>query len=232
MLWYKNWLETRFRLLFLLAVMGFMIFVQNSKPHPHGSSGGTAETMAFVTMTFINVVVAAAVFGGAGIATQPSFATQRGTHGSTLFTVSLPVSRVRMLCVRAALGWCEVLAAMAVFCGAAWFALPWIRLLITGREMLGYTVALLTCGSMFYCVAVLLGSFLEDQWRAWGTMLVAGAFSYAAKRLHFPAFVDVFGGMSQLVLVHAMPWSAMVFSLCVSAALLVATARIVQLREY
>jgi hypothetical protein len=231
MLWYKGWLETRFRLVFILAFMGFILLVQYSTQHAaHPGNKGVAT--AFVTMTFINVVVVGAIFGGAGIATQPALSGQRGIHGSTLFTVSLPVSRLRLLLVRAGLGGMESVAVMSLFCAGLWFALPWLRVAMTGFQMVEYLVALLACGSVFYCVAVLLGSFLDDQWRVWGTMLVAGLFAFASTRLHLPAFADIFRGITQLLTTHAMPWSAMAFSLALAAALLVATARIVRTREY
>ncbi|HEX3569822.1 MAG TPA: hypothetical protein VHU44_03280 [Acidobacteriaceae bacterium] len=232
MLWYKGWLETRFRLLFILAVMGLTVFMQESSRRAHPVSAGKPAMTSFVTLMFIEVVLVGAIFGGAGIATQPSFTAQRGVHGSTLFTLSLPVSRRRLLLVRAALGWLEAIAAMTLFCAAMWFALPWLRTAMTGFEMVEYLAALLACGSVFYCVAVLLGSFLDDQWRVWGTMLVAGAFGFASMRLHLPAFADIFRGMSQLITAHAMPWSVMAFSLGLAALLLAVTARIVQRREY
>ena len=168
MLWYKGWLETRFRLVFILAFMGFILLVQHSTHPSHAGLPGKQVLTAFVTMTFINVVLVGAVFGAAGIATQPSFAVQRGIHGSTLYTVSLPVSRLRLLLVRATLGSLEGVAAISLLCGGLWFAVPWLHAAMTGFEMVGYFAALLACGSVFYCVAVLLGSFLEDQWRVWG----------------------------------------------------------------
>ena len=232
MLWYKAWLETRFRLVFLFAVLGFMLFVQHSRPHANAVSPTTGAVTALVSMTLINVVVVSAVLGSAGIATQPSFAVQRGTHGSTLYTVSLPVSRLRLLLVRATLGWLECIGIVTLFCAGLWFFVPWLHAAMTGVEMVKYLAALLACGSVFYCVAVLLGSFLEDQWRVWGTMLVAGAFVFASMRFHLPAFADVLRGMTQLLSEHAVPWSTMAFSLALAAGLLLATARIVQRREY
>lgn len=232
MLWYKGWLETRIRLVFILAFTGFQLTVQHWSKHTGPVSPGSPAMMSFLMLATINVVLVGAIFGGAGIATQPSFAAQRGIHGSTLFTVSLPVSRLRLLLVRAALGWFEASAAIAVFCAGLWFVLPWLRAAMTGFEMVEFLAALLACGSVFYCVAVLLGSFLDDQWRVWGTMLVAVAFGFASTRLHLPSFADIFRGMGQPLTAHVMPWSAMAFSLALAAGLLAATARIVRTREY
>jgi hypothetical protein len=41
------------------------------------------------------------------VTTQPSLVASKGIHGSTLFTLSLPVSRLRLMSVRAAIGWLE-----------------------------------------------------------------------------------------------------------------------------
>ena len=232
MLWYKSWLETRVRLVFLIAVLGFMLFVEHSRQQSNAVSPGKGVVTALVMMTLINVVVVSAVLGGAGIATQPSLAVQRGTHGSTLYTVSLPVSRLRLLLVRTVLGWIEATGIVTLFCAGLWLFVPWLQAAMTGVEMVKYLAALLACGSVFYCVAVLLGSFLEDQWRAWGTMFTAAALAYASKNLHLPAFADVFRGMALPVTAHTMPWSTMAFSLGMAAALLVATKEIVQRREY
>lgn len=232
MLWYKGWLETRIRLVFIVALMVVVVGVQYSHQHTHQGPPAMPALTAFVSLTLINVVLVGAIFGGAGITTQPSFVVQRGVHGSTLYTVSLPVSRIRLLLVRATLGWCEAILAMTLFCAGLWFALPWLRVTMSGFEMVEYLAALLACGSVFYCVSVLLGSFLDDQWRAWGTMLVAGAFAFTSARVHLPAFADIFHGITQLLTAHVMPWSAMAFSLALAAGLLVATARIVRTREY
>jgi len=92
----------------------------------------------------------------------------------------------------------------------------------------------IVCGTTFYCVAVLLGSFLDDQWRTWGTMLVAGALVWASSQHWLPASVDIIAAMgkSSPLFGHAMPWGPMIFSLAASAVLFLATLTIVHRREY
>jgi len=67
------------------------------------------------------------------VATQPSFVASKGIHGSTLFTLSLPVTRLRLLSVRAAIGWLEGSGVIAVLCCALWFRSPALRAMV-GRE--------------------------------------------------------------------------------------------------
>jgi hypothetical protein len=100
MLWYKGWLETKFKLLLMLVCMGFYLIVfylMRTAAAPPGARpaavfGLTATTLATLLYTWL---------AGAGINSQPSFQATQGLHGSTLFTLSLPVSRLRLLAVRA-----------------------------------------------------------------------------------------------------------------------------------
>jgi hypothetical protein len=92
MLWHKGWLETRFRLLFTLgfttAVLVLQYSVRNAAPPPGAKSPAFGLVMV---ASPIQVLMACALLGGAGIVTQPSFQATKGLHGSTLFTLSLPV---------------------------------------------------------------------------------------------------------------------------------------------
>ena len=116
MLWHKGWLETRYRLLFALGFVGLFQVLQH-KP------GTTPQGIfAFVQFTVpVLVVMTYSLLAGAGVATQPSFVASKGIHGSTLFTLSLPVSRLRLMSVRAAIGWLEGIGVIGVLCCALWF---------------------------------------------------------------------------------------------------------------
>jgi len=128
MLWHKGWLETRYRLLFALGfVVLFQLLLHRSSATPQGILG---------LVLFPNpvlVVMSYTMLAGAGVATQPSFVASKGIHGSTLFTLSLPVTRLRLLSVRAAIGWLEGSGVIAVLCCALWFRSPALRAMV-GRE--------------------------------------------------------------------------------------------------
>ena len=94
MLWHKGWLETRYRLLFALGFVGLFQILQ----HKNGTT--PQGIFAFVQFTVpVLVVMTYSLLAGAGIATQPSLVASKGIHGSTLFTLSLPVSRLRLMSV-------------------------------------------------------------------------------------------------------------------------------------
>src|SRR5579872_2003721 len=111
MLWLKGWLETRLRFCFAIAFMAALVGFAHVAPATPPPTPG-ARLPIFGVIMFSNptfVVMACAFLGGAGIATQPSFQAMKGLHGSILFTLSLPVSRLRLLAVRAFIGWAEAM---------------------------------------------------------------------------------------------------------------------------
>ena len=113
MLWHKGWLETRLRLLFMLAWEAIFLGAAYLR--------GVKDMASFTAVLIGGVFLGAFVpifLAGAGINTQASFQPAKGLHGSMLFTLSMPVSRLRLLAIRAGIGWLEMAAAIATWCCA------------------------------------------------------------------------------------------------------------------
>jgi len=234
MLWYKGWLETRFRVLFVFGFICVVAGMQGWARNPSSKPNPAAVLSSFYTLVPLEAVIISAFLGAAGIATQASLTANKGLHGSTLFTLALPVKRAHLVLTRAAIGWVETVLALAVFFCAIWYRSSALRTVTVSTVVAHYALAVIVCGTTFYCVAVLLGSFLDDQWRTWGTMLVAGALVWASSQHWLPASVDIIAAMgkSSPLFGHAMPWGPMIFSLAASAVLFLATLTIVHRREY
>ena len=235
MLCYKGWLETRFRLLFTVGITAFILSIQHSVHYATSARGRQVAILTIFGFVIPAVMVAiCAMLAGAGIDTQPTFQATKGLHGSTLFTLSLPVSRLRLLAVRSSIGWLEVAGSLTLLCGGIWLVTPLVRATATGTEMLKYSATVLVCSSAVYFFSVLLGTVLDDQWRIYGTMIAAGALEWLSSHAPLPAFADIFRAMGKgsPVIAHAMPWSAMGFSLGLSVLLFVAALKIAQAREY
>jgi hypothetical protein len=158
----------------------------------------------------------------------------KGLHGSTLFTLALPVSRLRLIAVRAAAGWLEMSGLLAVWCGVNWLVVPAIRTSLTAMEMFEYVITLFACTSVLYFLSVLLGAFLDDQWRMYGTMLGAVALGLTSKSIPLPAFADIVRAVGETspLSAHTMPWTTMAFSVGLSAVLFCAAVKIARSREY
>jgi hypothetical protein len=228
MLWYKGWLETRYRIIFTVAAVVLGL-------HMIGGYHGRMPFSSFLSgMLSMYVVMASLMLAGAGIATQPPFQATKGLHGSMLFTLSLPVSRLRLLAVRACVGWVEMACLTAIFCSAIWLRSPLVRTMVLPFEMAEYTANLIACATPIYFLSVLLATFLEDQWRIWGTMIAVGGMWWLAAHTALPAFADILRAMGKdsPLIAHVMPWSTVWFSLVLSIALFVAALKIVRTREY
>jgi hypothetical protein len=235
MLWFKGWLEIRVKMLLSLCFMAvFLIFAHTvgAKTPPPGAKSAVFGFVVFSIPSF--VVVICTWLAGAGIATQPSVQATKGLHGSTLFTLSLPVSRFRLLAVRAGLGWLGIAGLIGVECCGMWLLLPGLKGAATAIEMFEFAGALLACASAIYFVGVLLATFLDDLWRVWGTMIVPAALWWVPGHTPLPASVDIFRAMGEgsPLLAHTVPWAVMAFSLGLAAILFFAALKVVQLREY
>jgi ABC-2 type transport system permease protein len=235
MLWYKGWRETQFRVLMTLGYMGLILALlysaRNTVPAP-GVRGPLVGIVLFSNPTLVAVICA--MLAGAGIVTQPSLNAGKGLHGSTLFTLSLPVSRFRLLAVRAGIGFLEGAGVIAVFCCGMWLVYPPLRTTVTAVELFEYGLALTACTAALYFLSVLLATFLDDQWRAWGTMIACMGLWSLPHFMPLPGFADLFHaiGEGSPLLAHSVPWAAMVFSLGLAAILFFAALKVAQSREY
>jgi len=228
-------METRFRLLFTVGFTTLILVLQYSvrtAAPPPGAKSPALGLVMFSNPTLVLMVCA--LLGGAGIVTQPSLQATKGLHGSTLFTLSLPVSRLRLLAVRASIGWLEVIGVIAALCCGMWLVSPAFRAMATPVEMLEYAGTLIACASALYCLSVLLATFFDDQWRAWGTMIASAALWWLSTHTPLPASANIFRAMREgsPLLAHTMPWTAMAFSLGLAAILFFAALKVVQTREY
>lgn len=233
MLWYKSWLEFRFRLLFMLAfTVPYLVLMHSIQGRGPTVRAGIVGFVAYSVPGFM--IVLCAFLAGAGIATQPALQATKGLHGSTLFTLSLPVTRFRLLAVRAGAGWLGLAAVVGVLCGEMWLAAPMLREMATPAEMFGYAGTLIACSSMLYFVSVLLATFLDEVWRTWGTMITGAAVWWLCVKVSLPDFANTLRGMGKgsPILAHTVPWSAMGFSVGVGAILFFVALNVARAREY
>jgi ABC-2 type transport system permease protein len=179
-LWYKAWLETRFRFLIGAAlVCGLCAFFVLGNPyilwtwdehkqlHPleaelpwilRATSDYTYFIWHFVFARLLQQlwVLFAVIIGFGGLSRENA----QGTAG---FTLSLPVSRRRMVCVRAAVGCIEVatlglipalvIPALSVFIGKPYPAF----------QALSHALLMVLGGLVFFGLGVLLSTAIESE---------------------------------------------------------------------
>ncbi len=231
MLWYKGWLETRWRFAFSLGIMMSFVafFYWTGMKGPAPKRIGDVLGGGMVAVMWVATMLAAA-----GINTQPGFQAAKGLHGSAYFTLSLPVSRFRLLLVRSTLGWLMQTGVIIAFCCGFWAVFPPLRTAATAIEMIEYAGMLIAFASAVYSTSVLLGTFLDDLWRVWGSMIAWLGLWALCNVSPLPPSANIFQAVlgNSPVAVHAMPWTALGVAVGLTLVLFWAASRVVRVREY
>lgn len=233
MLWMKHWMETRWRLLLACAAFMVVALFAQGRPSPIPVEQRLQGTSSIFSLF---LVIQSVSLAGSGIKTQAPFRTGKGLHGSAHFTLSLPVSRLRLLTSRMSIGALELLAAIVVGALAYGILLPmqFPEVNLSVLDIARYVFTLFACLAAAFSISTLLATFLDDLWQAWGSLIVIGALGGLTSLVSLPRAIDpfwaIFGG-SPLV-THTIPWGAIATSLAFATTLSVAAAKIVQRRDY
>ena len=151
MLWYKYWLETRFLVLFMVLYAIFPVALLTLTPRPANAPQGSVATaqgaVGFFAVYYSMIPV---LLAGSGIKAQAGPGATKGLYGSTYFTLSLPISRFRLIASRAGMGMLETAGIFAIAPCAVWIMFPPLRAHITGLDLLLYWLTLFMCGSAIY----------------------------------------------------------------------------------
>jgi hypothetical protein len=227
MLAMKAWLETRWRLsalIFYLLVALAINYKSNLSP--------TANPRGMMTMLWFILVSFVMPLAGSGVKSQAPVGFPEGLAGSTQFTISLPVSRLRLLAVRAVIGMLEASAVLAIIACLTWGLIPSVRGSIAPADFLRIVLATLLFLTGPYCVHAFFTAFVDEplslMFAGWSLMLLLWLLHHAA-----PA-VDIIRAFMQEspLITHRLPWPQMATSAGLAAILIWGTARVVQTREY
>jgi hypothetical protein len=224
MLLMKYWLETRWRLTAVLVYLIFFLAINYQRP---GVKASTILLTPFMILTF-----GALTLAGGGVKTQSAVGFPQGLAESTQFTLALPVSRGRLMAVRAAFGLVET-SAMTVIAGcAAWNFFPELRASVTPADFVRGILTTLLWLAGPYSAAVLFEAVLPEPL----SMVLAGwTFGLLLWLLHriAPAvdIIRAFGQASPLI-THRLPWPQLAATVGLASILFLAAVWIVETREY
>ena len=230
MLWYKAWLETRWRFFFLVGSIALIWLLPVLVP-PLSAAPASAQWVGIQLGSVLLFIFAAIYLAGAGINTQTLYSGTSGFHGSMLFTLSMPVSRVRLLFVRAGLGALQTCALVAILAGYAMFHRPGTT---SAPQALLYGVRAIVCTMAVYALSVLLACVLDEMWQFVGAIFVWAGVFLLQSRFTVVARISPLRGMSpaSFPVTAAMPWAPLVASIVLAAALLYASVVVLQQKEY
>ena len=119
-------------------------------------------------------------------------------------------------------------------CAVFWFFIPVIRFNAIPSDMLKYAVASFFCVAALHSMGVLFATVLDDQHQWLASSFTLIALMIGLHKLSLPSSFDpllVLTRASPLV-THTMPWLGMGLLLIISAILLLASAKVVESREY
>jgi len=250
MLWHKAWVETRWRALVGLGVLlcsaggavllypQLMKLVPNAPPADAGSIiARQIREAADLMRDYRGYVFAqwfrqpqlwtimAAILGTGGLLTQ----------GAALFTLSMPVSRERLIGVRALVGLGELLALAII----PTLLLPLLSPVVGESYPLGdalvHALCMFVAGTVFFSLAFLLSTAFADVWRPLLlTLAAAVALVSIELLLRRTGAHGVFGVMSgdSYFRTGRLPWLGLFASAAASAAMLWLAALSISRRDF
>jgi len=255
MLWYKSWLETRWRfviglaLLMLSAAGAVLAYPRVMRLLPlvptvevSGELGRRIKEAAELMRDYRGYVwsqwlrqsmmqmttLFAALLGTGGLLSQ-------GAGGGTLFTLSLPASRHRLLWVRAATGLAELLALAIVPPLLLPVLSPAVGQTYGIQDALVHGACLFVTGAVFFSLASLLSTVFSDVWRP-ALIVCFVAIALAICEPFVPALSrhSIFSVMNGEVYFRrgGVPWLGLLASAAVSAAMLYAAIRNVARQDF
>jgi hypothetical protein len=235
MLWYKAWLETRWIFLLFVGLMLLAWLTPLWMPAfgfrlPPGVSASRIWLGVHMGSLFISYFVANAL-AGSGVNSQTAYGPMPGPDGSMLFTLSLPVSRRRLLFVRAGLGALLTSALVVVMAGYTLFQRPGGA---SAFQAIEYFVRVFLCTMAIYALAVLFSCLLEVWWLFmaqsffWMTLLVL-QFKFSVV-----AWLSPLRGMSLISypITAPMPWAPLLASVTLAGVCMFASVLVLERKEY
>lgn len=233
MLWMKAWLETRWKLVWML-VMGVIFFgVIAATIRSAHSLDRQHLLLTSLAMISLLLFISAIMFAGSGIqtgSTRPG-EVHKGIEGSMIFTLSLPVTRARLFLVRTAAGALETLAFTTLVAAAGWLLVP---VSLSAHDVLGYWALIAGCGLTFYAISACLSTFCDEGWRIRCSGLAVVLLFALSMASAVPRSINIFVLLisSSPLITHQTPWDAITAACALATLFLVAGLAIIRSRDY
>jgi hypothetical protein len=226
MLWYKAWLETRWRFVFTIGSILLLLLPGTLMGAPPKRIWAGLQLGSALLYCFAPLFLA-----GAGINTQTTYAAMPGFHGSMLFTLSLPVSRRRMLFVRAGLGAIETWVFVVMMAALILSRAPGA---ISGAQAFQYVTRVIVCSMAVYAVSTLLACVFDEMWQFMSACLCLSVVGLLQLRSGLVAELSPLRGMSLMSYpaTAPMPWAPVLASLVITGVLFCASVLVLQRKEY
>jgi hypothetical protein len=218
----KAWMETRWR----LSALAVYLLIALTLNHRH-ATGTSVLTTAWFMLTFLAISL-----GGSGVNSQAPLGFSEGVAGSTQFTISLPVSRLRLFAVRTAVGLAETSAVTAVTGFFVWALFPAFHNFTTPSDFTRLALTTILFLIAPYCAHAFFSTWSDEPF----SMAYAG-FTVILLLLichRLTPGLDIIGAFGQAspLQTHKLPWSQLTLSMISAVILSLAAIVVVRSREY
>ena len=236
MLWYKAWLETRSRFLTCLATLTIFcaVFVGHAQGLIRPEWKTDYNRLLFVTQQFMVImwILAVVLLGMGGIVRERAI-------GTSSLTLSLPVSRARLLGIRIGMGVLEAIALAVVPWTTIFLVSSFSRMPILITQVGFYVLLLIGGGSAYFAMAVLVSSFVEGEYTAPAVafglvLLTAILFDAWLRPFNLWRLVsgDFYIDRHTYLLSWPFPWRGALASMSAAALMLLTAIRVIERREF
>ncbi len=218
----KAWMETRWRLLALVIYLLIALALD------HRNLAGSGV----LTATWFMLTVLAILLGGSGVNSQGPLGAAEGVAGSTQFTISLPVTRLRLFGIRVLAGLAETAGVTVVTALFLWAFFPAVRELGAPADFwrLVLTTALFLIAP--YCAHVFFSTWCDEPFSiAYAGFLLILLLLFCHRLSPGMDILRAFGQASPLE-THRLPWTQLAASLTVALSLACAALLVIRRREY
>jgi len=252
MLWYKAWIDTRWRFLVALALLVCTVlgnalayssvdgFVVALAAGPAGPLADKISSIAQLSSTFRGFIWGQVIrqnLCGLWII----FAVLLGADGllsrrkGVIFTLALPVSRRRLFSVRAATDLAELFLLALIPMLLIPLAAPAAGQTYGVADALVHGISIFLGGAVFYGLARLLATAFDDRWRPIViTLAVAIVVELCKEFIPMPAPLNLGGVMDgqRYFLTGTPAWAGLVIWYAISMSLLYAALRSTEMRDF
>lgn len=236
MLWYKAWLETRARFLTCLSTLTIFcaVFVGHAEGLIRPEWKADYNRLLFITQQFIVImwILAVVLLGMGGIVRERAI-------GTSSLTLSLPVSRARLLAIRAGMGVLEAIVLAVVPWTTVFLVSSLARMPISITQVVFYVLLLIGGGLAYFAMAVLVSSLVEGEYTAPAVaiglvLLSAIIFDAWLRPYNLWRLVtgDFYVDRKTYLLSWPFPWRGTLASVSAAASMLLTSVWAVQKREF
>jgi hypothetical protein len=232
MLWFKAWLETRWRFAFLVGMI-LLVWLAPLWITATGVQPGVPPARQWVGIQLGSVLLyifTAIYLAGSGINSQTLYAATSGFHGSMVFTLSLPVTRRRLLFARAGLGALLTLLLIVIMAGYILHLRPEAT---SALQAAAYLTRVIACTMPVYALTVLLACLLDEMWQFMGACFFWVFVFMLQSKIEFISRVSPLRALALncYTITAPMPWAPVLTSLVLTGVMLWASVVAVQRKE-